>query len=78
VLPNPTTISGIAEYTRYDLIQGNEILRPAHDDPPAPVPPVMIPNGLGAKELGCQILYSEDLNAGQDHAGVEVRNPFLT
>ena len=31
-----------------------------------------------AKELGCQILYSEDLNAGQDYAGVEVRNPFLT
>jgi predicted nucleic acid-binding protein len=31
-----------------------------------------------AQELGCQILYSEDLNAGQDYAGVEVRNPFLT
>jgi predicted nucleic acid-binding protein len=30
-----------------------------------------------AKELGCQILYSEDLNAGQDYAGVHVRNPFL-
>jgi predicted nucleic acid-binding protein len=31
-----------------------------------------------AKELGCQILYSEDLDTGQDYAGVEVRNPFLT
>jgi predicted nucleic acid-binding protein len=31
-----------------------------------------------AKELGCQILYSEDLNLGQDYAGVKVRNPFLT
>ncbi len=31
-----------------------------------------------AQELGCQILYSEELNAGQDYAGVEVRNPFLT
>jgi predicted nucleic acid-binding protein len=30
-----------------------------------------------AKELGCQILHSEDLNAGQDYGGVEVRNPFL-
>ena len=31
-----------------------------------------------AKELGCQILHSEDLNAGQDYKGVEVSNPFLT
>ena len=31
-----------------------------------------------AKELGCQILHSEDLNAGQEYEGVEVRNPFLT
>ena len=30
-----------------------------------------------AKELGCQILHSEDLNAGQEYDGVEVRNPFL-
>lgn len=30
-----------------------------------------------AKELGCQLLHSEDLNAGQDYEGVEVRNPFL-
>jgi predicted nucleic acid-binding protein len=30
-----------------------------------------------AKELGCQILYSEDLNAGQDYPGVHIRNPFL-
>ena len=29
-----------------------------------------------AQELGCQILYSEDLNAGQSCDGVEVRNPF--
>jgi predicted nucleic acid-binding protein len=29
-----------------------------------------------AQELGCQILYSEDLNAGQEYEGVEVRNPF--
>jgi predicted nucleic acid-binding protein len=29
-----------------------------------------------AQELGCQILYSEDLNAGQACDGVEVRNPF--
>jgi predicted nucleic acid-binding protein len=31
-----------------------------------------------AKELGCQILYSKDLNAARDYAGVEVRNPFRT
>jgi hypothetical protein len=30
-----------------------------------------------AKELRCQILYSEDLNADREHNGVEVRNPFL-
>jgi predicted nucleic acid-binding protein len=29
-----------------------------------------------AQELGCLILYSEDLNAGQEYEGVEVRNPF--
>jgi predicted nucleic acid-binding protein len=29
-----------------------------------------------AQELGCQILHSEDLNAGQGCDGVEVRNPF--
>ena len=29
-----------------------------------------------AQELGCQILYSEDLNAGQEYEGVEVRTPF--
>jgi len=29
-----------------------------------------------AQELGCQILHSEDLNAGQGRDGVEVRNPF--
>lgn len=30
-----------------------------------------------AKELGCGTLHSEDLNPGQDYAGVRVRNPFL-
>ena len=30
-----------------------------------------------AKELGCQTLYSQDLNPGQDYEGVQVRNPFL-
>ncbi|MGH3150078.1 MAG: PIN domain-containing protein [Streptosporangiaceae bacterium] len=29
-----------------------------------------------AQELGCQILHSEDLNAGQVYEGVQVRNPF--
>jgi predicted nucleic acid-binding protein len=29
-----------------------------------------------AQELGCQILHSEDLDAGQEYEGVEVRNPF--
>ena len=31
-----------------------------------------------AKELGCQTLYSEDLNPGQAYHGVQVRNPFLS
>ncbi len=31
-----------------------------------------------AQELGCQILHSEDLNAGREYNGVEVRNPFPT
>ena len=30
-----------------------------------------------AKELGCGILRSEDLNPGQAYEGVRVRNPFL-
>lgn len=30
-----------------------------------------------AQELGCDNLYSEDLNHGQDYGGVVVRNPFL-
>lgn len=30
-----------------------------------------------AKLAKCEILYSEDLNAGQDYAGVQVVNPFL-
>jgi predicted nucleic acid-binding protein len=29
-----------------------------------------------AQELGCQVLHSEDLNAGQAYDGVEVSNPF--
>lgn len=29
-----------------------------------------------AQELGCETLYSEDLNPGQAYAGVEVSNPF--
>jgi predicted nucleic acid-binding protein len=29
-----------------------------------------------AAEMGCAVLYSEDLNAGQDYAGVRVENPF--
>ncbi len=31
-----------------------------------------------AASLGCGILYSEDLNPGQQYEGVRVRNPFLT
>jgi predicted nucleic acid-binding protein len=29
-----------------------------------------------AKELGCNIVHSEDLTSGQEYEGVEVRNPF--
>ena len=29
-----------------------------------------------AQELGCQIIYSEDLNDGQNYGGAVVRNPF--
>jgi predicted nucleic acid-binding protein len=29
-----------------------------------------------ANEMGCPVLYSEDLNAGQDYSGVRVENPF--
>jgi predicted nucleic acid-binding protein len=29
-----------------------------------------------ATETGCAVLYSEDLNAGQDYSGVRVENPF--
>ncbi len=29
-----------------------------------------------AQELRCEILYSEDLNDGQNYGGVVVRNPF--
>ena len=30
-----------------------------------------------AQELGCQTLYSEDFNHGQDYDGVKVINPFV-
>ena len=29
-----------------------------------------------ARALGCQVVLSEDLNEGQDYAGVRVENPF--
>lgn len=29
-----------------------------------------------AAEMGCDVLYSEDLNDGQSYAGVLVKNPF--
>jgi predicted nucleic acid-binding protein len=29
-----------------------------------------------ASQLGCELLYSEDLNAGQRYDGVLVVNPF--
>jgi len=29
-----------------------------------------------AEELGCEIIYSEDLNDGQNYDGITVRNPF--
>ena len=29
-----------------------------------------------ARELGCEILYTEDLNPGQSYAGVVAQNPF--
>jgi len=30
-----------------------------------------------ARQLGCEILYSEDMNHGQSYDGVRVVNPFL-
>lgn len=30
-----------------------------------------------ARSLGCKILYTEDLNAGQDYGGVVAQNPFV-
>ena len=30
-----------------------------------------------ARQLGCQVLWSEDLNDGQDYGDVTVKNPFL-
>ena len=29
-----------------------------------------------AAKIGCTVLYSEDLNAGQEYSGVRVENPF--
>ena len=29
-----------------------------------------------AAEIGCAVLYSEDLNTGQEYSGVRVENPF--
>ena len=29
-----------------------------------------------ARELGCEVLYTEDLNDGQNYGGVIARNPF--
>jgi predicted nucleic acid-binding protein len=29
-----------------------------------------------AAEIGCAVLYSENLNAGQEYSGVRVENPF--
>src|SRR5579863_7961091 len=29
-----------------------------------------------AAEIGCAVLFSEDLNAGQEYSGVRVENPF--
>jgi predicted nucleic acid-binding protein len=31
-----------------------------------------------AQQLGCAIVYSEDLNHGQEYDGVRVLNPFLS
>lgn len=31
-----------------------------------------------ARKMGCQIIYSEDLNPGQNYGGVTVVNPFAT
>lgn len=33
---------------------------------------------VAAKQLGCDTVYSEDLNAGQSYDGVKVVNPFAT
>lgn len=30
-----------------------------------------------AKELGCEVVYSEDMHHGQDYGGVRVINPFV-
>lgn len=31
-----------------------------------------------ARQLGCKIVWSEDLNTGQHYQGVQVMNPFVT
>jgi predicted nucleic acid-binding protein len=30
-----------------------------------------------ARLAGCAVVYSEDLNAGQDYGGIQVENPFI-
>jgi len=30
-----------------------------------------------ARQLGCAVVHSEDLNAGQNYGGVKVENPFV-
>ena len=33
---------------------------------------------VAAKQLGCETIYSEDLNAGQQYDGLRIINPFAT
>jgi predicted nucleic acid-binding protein len=32
---------------------------------------------MSAQQLGCETVWSEDLNAGEDYEGAVVRNPFV-
>jgi predicted nucleic acid-binding protein len=34
-------------------------------------------DAISANQLGCRVLWSEDMNHGQRYGGVTVRNPFL-
>ena len=47
------------------FIDTNVLLYTVDEDPVA-----------AAKQMGCRIVYSEDLNSGQDYDGVTVVNPF--